>query len=199
MSCLGGSDARCRRLCSGHQVTNRKMRRFVLAVPAGDLVQWVSAFEKHVEYANAALNFRLKYGSGVPQVSTLGQPLRSLRLQPPPVVCSCSAVPNTSPFSCVADTSRASRWRSASRSPSKLHTGAWHCRSRRRRSRTRPCRRCWTPPPRLPSFLAQASRASESCRSAGSFPRALPCLLVAVLDLLRYLLLLFMPRSSLIT
>jgi len=77
-------------LASGHpaedmcvfKVTNSNSRRFVLAVPSSQLVPWVVAFEKHVEYARAALVFRRKYGSGVPQGLTLEERIEIAKQTP---------------------------------------------------------------------------------------------------------------------
>ncbi len=57
------------------KVANRKMRRYVLAVPYELVVPLMAAFAKHVEFAKASLHFRREFGSGVPQGLTLGDRL----------------------------------------------------------------------------------------------------------------------------
>ncbi len=57
------------------KVANRKMRRYVLAVPFELVVPLMASFVKHVEFAKASLHFRREFGSGVPQGLTLGDRL----------------------------------------------------------------------------------------------------------------------------
>lgn len=65
------------------KATDAKMRRFVLAVSVNRAVPLLVAFAKHQAFANASLNFRRLYGSGVRQRFTLGERIAYAAASPP--------------------------------------------------------------------------------------------------------------------
>ena len=55
------------------KLTDMKMRRYILAVSYDRIVELQVAFNRHVAFAKAALDFRRNYGSGYQQNLTLGE------------------------------------------------------------------------------------------------------------------------------